>query len=221
MGNCLFGGLGPEADQAGGRLTRVITASGGVLEFYAPISAGSITDEFPGHRIFRTHDLFWKPLPYHKDLVAGESYYLLPFTGHASSVILGKCGHVRSNSIPADSMVTPYRMSIEYRGALKRSYTDVFSRYSNSGGSGGRLWKVRLVISPEQLLEILSNEGRTQELIDSMRAVAKCGAGEGSMGGALSSSSGGFSDHWSLSSSRNASSQTDSLKVDKYEQKDY
>ncbi|OWM85169.1 uncharacterized protein LOC116202797 [Punica granatum] len=223
MGNCLFGGLGPEADQGGGGggggLAKVITSNGGVMEFYAPITAGSITDEFPDHRIFRTHDLFWKPLPHHEDLVAGESYYLLPFSSHSGSIGASKCGqvvregHVRSNSIPAASGVPPYRMSVEYRGTLKRTYTDVFSRYGNSGNDGGRMWKVRLVISPEQLLEILSHEARTQELIESMRAVAKCGAGGGPIG-VLSSSSGGFSDQWSLSSSRNASSKTDGLVVD-------
>ncbi|KAK4752247.1 hypothetical protein SAY87_021045 [Trapa incisa] len=229
MGNCLFGGLGRgAAHQAGGRLARVITVNGGVLEFQAPVSAGSISDEFPGHGIFQSHDLFWKLLPYHEDLAAGESYYLLPFSGHINagtrSVTLGKCGHIRSNSIPADhssAMVTPYRMSIKHRGALKRSYTDVFSGFSSGrGGGGGRLWRVRLVISPEQFLEILSSEARTQELMDSMRAVAKCGvAGEGSASTMSSSSSSssfsseGFSDQWILSSSRNArSSKTDGLK---------
>lgn len=221
MGNCLLGGLGPEADHGGGGLTKVITSNGGVMEFYAPIAAGSITDEFPGHEIFRTHDLFWKPLPYHENLVAGESYYLLPLSSHASSISMDKFGHVvreghvRSNSIPAASVVTPYRMSIEYRRTLKRSYMDVFSRYGNDGGGGGggRRWKVRLAISPEKLLEILSHEARTQELIESMRAVAKCAA-RGGPTGSMSSSSGGFSDQWSLSSSRNASSKTDGLVVD-------
>lgn len=203
----------------GGGLARVITANGGVMEFFAPIAAGSITDEFPGHGISRAHDLFWTPLPYHEELLSGESYYLLPFSSRASSVTTAKCGqavvrkgHVRSNSIPAAAVVTPSRMSIEYRGTLKRSYTDVFSRYGYGGG-GGRMWKVRLVISPEQLLEILSHEARTQELVDSLRAVAKCGAGGGTTA-ALSSSSGGFSDHGSLSSSRDASSKADRLIVD-------
>jgi hypothetical protein len=62
------------------------------------------------------------------------------------------------------------------------------------------------VISPEQLLEILSQEGRTQELIESVRTVAKCGSG--------GVSSLEFSDRWSLSSSRNASSKKDGLVLD-------
>lgn len=61
----------------------------------------------------------------------------------------------------------------------------------------------KLVISPGQLLEILSQEGRTQELIESVRTVAKCGN--------IGVSTVGFSDQWSLSSSRNASSKKDLL----------
>ncbi|KAL7228053.1 hypothetical protein ACSBR1_022848 [Camellia fascicularis] len=86
---------------------------------------------------------------------------------------------------------------------LKRSYIEVFSRpykYNN----GGRVWKVKLVISPGQLLEILSHETRTQELIESLRTVAKCRN--------IGVSSLGFSDQWSLSnSSLNASSKQDGL----------
>ena len=199
MGNCLFGGLG-EADG----VIKVITSNGGVMEFSAPITAGGITDEFPGHAIFRSHDLFWKPLFHHEELLPRKSYYLLPLNskdstlGNSGQIV--REGHVRSNSIPA-SLVAPYRMSCDYQGTLKRSHTDVFSRYNNPG-----FWKVKLVITPEQLLEILSQENRTQELIESVRTVAKCGNG--------ASASVGFSDQWSLSSSRNASSNKDGLLLD-------
>ncbi|KAE8735183.1 NAC domain-containing protein 12-like [Hibiscus syriacus] len=163
MGNCLFGGLG-EADG----VIKVITSNSGVMEFSAPIIAGTITDEFPGHAIFRTQDLFWKPLFHQDELLPGESYYLLPL----NSGQIVRQGHVRHN---------------------------------NNNKSG--FWKVKLVITPEQLLEILSQEGCTQELIESVRAVAKCGNRfvEGSVG---------FSDQWSLSSSRNASSTKDGFLLD-------
>ncbi|KAK4752246.1 hypothetical protein SAY87_021044 [Trapa incisa] len=220
MGNCLFGSLGPGVAAAGGgarRLVRVVTTTGGVLEFQPPVTAGSLLDEFPGHRIVRSQELFWEPLPYNEGLIAGKTYYLFPFSGHATTAgsvsgSLGKSfGHIRSNSVPADSasMLTPYRMSVDSRETMRRSYTDALSRYSWSVGSG-RVWKVKLIISPEQLQEILSSGDRTQELVDSMRVVAKCGAaGEGSTGTDISSSlysSGGFSesDQWSLSRSRNA-----------------
>ncbi|CBI34601.3 unnamed protein product, partial [Vitis vinifera] len=125
MGNCLFGGLG-EA----GAVIKVVTSNGGIMEFYAPVTAECITNEFPGHGIFRSHDLFWKPLSHHEELHPGESYFLLPINNTGSSTV----------------------------------------------------WKVKLVICPEQLLEILSQEARTQELIESVRTVAKCGNGVSPMG---------------------------------------
>nr|KYP71990.1 hypothetical protein KK1_011275 [Cajanus cajan] len=39
------------------------------------------------------------------------------------------------------------------------------------------VWKVKLVISPEQLSEILSQESRTEAFVESLRTVAKCGSG--------------------------------------------
>ncbi|XP_068304871.1 uncharacterized protein [Pyrus communis] len=202
MGNCLFGGLG-DADG----VVQVTTSNGGIMEFYVPITVGSITKEFPGHGIFRSHDLFWKPLSNHDDLLAGQSYYLLPLNSqsgrHLGSAQIVREGHVRSSSIPTCSLAAPYRMSLDYQGMMKRSYTEAFSKYNNVS-----FWKVKLVISPEQLLEILAQEGRTQELIESVRTVAKCGSG-GSVSGL------GFSDQWSLSSSsRNASSKKDGILLD-------
>lgn len=200
MGNCLFGGLGGDV----GEVIKVITSNGGIMEFYAPVTVESITIEFPGQGIFRSHDLFWKPLADHEELSAGESYYLLPLVGKGCRNIVRE-GHIRSNSIPTTSVVAsaPYRMSCDNHGMLKRSYTEAFSRYSGGGGSGRRgFWKVKLVISPDQLLEILSEDGQTQELIESVRTVAKCGGNSGA------ASHVGFSDQWSFSSSRNASSQS-------------
>lgn len=100
-------------------------------------------------------------------------------------------------------------MSLDYQGTLKRSHTEVFSKRHTSGGIQGnykdsgtsKFWKVKLVISPKQLLEILSEENSTEELIESVRTVAKCGKGS-----SVSSSLGFSSDQWSLSSSKNASS---------------
>ncbi|KAJ0047605.1 uncharacterized protein LOC116117247 [Pistacia vera] len=200
MGNCLFGGFGEVEG-----VIKVITSTGGIMEFYPPITAACITDEFPGHAIFPSHDLFWKQLSHHEDLLPGKSYYLLPLNETTVTDPGGQIvreGHVRSNSIPT-SLVSSYRMSCDYHGTLKRSYTEVFSKYNTSSG----FWKVKLVISPQQLLEILSQEGRTQELIESVRTVAKCGNGVSSIASSVA-----FSDQWSLSSSsRNASSKKDYL----------
>nr|GMD10401.1 Ent-kaur-16-ene synthase [Ipomoea batatas] len=221
MGNCLFGGVGDAENED---VVKVITSTNGVMEFYAPITVESIADEFPGHGIFRSHDLFWNPLPHHEVLLAGNSYYLLPLdksrrssagAGAGETVATFEIGHVRSNSVPQipPPLVASYRMSFDSRGILlKRSYTGAGASFSRHGfgygygyGSSG-FWKVKLVISPKQLVEILSEETATEELIESIRTVAKCGKG-----GGAGVSSVAFSDQWSLSSSRNASSKKDGI----------
>ncbi|KAK4421443.1 hypothetical protein Salat_2094900 [Sesamum alatum] len=187
MGNCLFGGMG-DGDQS---VIRVATSNGGVMEFSAPITVESITDEFPGHGIFRSHDLFWKPLPHSDVLLAGESYHLLPLLDAEGKGPMARVGHVRSSSAPVQQLGSaPYRMSFDSRGLTKRLVEEGAAPKAARG-----FWKVKLVISPEQLVEILAEEGKTEELIESVRTVAKCGSGLG-----------GFSDQWSLSSSRNAAS---------------
>lgn len=229
MGNCLFGG-GGDANEV---VIKVVTSNGGIMEFYAPITVEFITDEFPGHGIFKSRDLFWNPLPHQEFLQPGEYYYLLPLhqllheEEGASSII--KVGHVRSSSVDHQHHQTmsshllssgggtaaPYRMSFDSRGIFKRtSHADALSDSGGNGNSNrGGFWKVKLVISPQQLVEILSEEGRTQELIESVRTVAKCGT-NGSSSSAVSSS-GFFSDQWSLvsttTSSRNGSSKKDFL----------
>ncbi|KAL0296424.1 UNVERIFIED_CONTAM: hypothetical protein Sradi_6694500 [Sesamum radiatum] len=160
MGNCLFvGGMGDGRQS----VIRVATSNGGVVEFHAPLTVESITDEFPGHGIFRSHDLFWTPLPHSQELLVGESYCLLPLMDHTNGGLTS--AHLGWKRLPEDQ--------------------------PGQGRSG--FWKVKLVIRTEQLLEILSEEGKTEELIESVRTVSKCG----------SMFAGGFSDQWSLSSSKN------------------
>ncbi|KAI4370843.1 hypothetical protein MLD38_019146 [Melastoma candidum] len=202
MGNCLFGGLGDEEG-----VVRVVTPNGGVMELCGPVVVGSIVDEFPGHGVFPTaDDLFCRPLGHQEELVANGCYYLLPLKGMDAGRMVRQ-GHARSYSVPRSPQATPYRMSVDYRGAFKRPCREVFARDGVRIGRIGKngVWKVRLVISTGQLLEILSEEASTEELIESVRAVAKCGKGL-RPGGVLGS------DHWSLSSSsRNASSKLSEL----------
>ncbi|KFK33974.1 hypothetical protein AALP_AA5G085800 [Arabis alpina] len=180
MGNCLFGGLGDEEDF----LIKVIKSDGEVLEFYSPVTAGSVSYEFSGHSIFSAiDDLLLKPLPLHHHLVPGQSYYLLPtiVSDDDLKTFVGNC-HVRSNSesLPA---IAPCRMSLDYNNRVfKRSYTDVISRniYTRTRQKEKKtrrskcgIWKVKLVINTEELLQILSEDGRTNELIESVRAAAK------------------------------------------------
>ncbi|XP_021280882.1 uncharacterized protein LOC110414141 [Herrania umbratica] len=191
MGNCVFKGFG-EVEE----MVKVVTSSGGIMELFAPITAECITNEFPGHAIYRTRDLFSQPLLHNEELHAGELYYLLPlnnsFTKQNNQNINShqdddsKIGNnIISSS--SSSVTTPYRMSFDHQRVLKRSEAEVLPRYNNSG-----VWKVKLVISPDQLADILAQEARTEALIESVRTVAKCGNGVSSVAN---------SDQWSVSSS--------------------
>ena len=202
MGNCLFGGMGGGEENGA---IQVVTANGGIMEFHAPVTVGLLLEEFPCHAIFKSDDLFWQPLSNHEELRPGDSYLLLPLHMKRDDAFEVKLGHVRSKSIPTTTSgwVAPYRMSFDSScqgNVLKRSNTDhVFSRYTKAGGGRG-VWKVKLAISPEQLADILSQETSTQQLIESVRTVAKCGN--------VGASSLGFSDQLSIASSR-ASSKKD------------
>ena len=187
MGNCVFKGFG-EVEE----MVKVVTSSGGIMELFAPIIAECITNEFPGYAIYRTRDLFSEPLLHNEELHAGELYYLLPRNSFAKQnnqnnnleEVESKSNNLISTS---SSMNTPYRMSFDHQRVLKRTDAEVLPRYNRSG-----VWKVRLVISPDQLAEILAQEARTEALIESVRTVAKCGNGVSSVPN---------SDQWSVSSS--------------------
>ncbi|XVF80302.1 hypothetical protein PTKIN_Ptkin15bG0060100 [Pterospermum kingtungense] len=176
MGNCMFKGFG-EVEE----MVKVVTSSGGIMELFAPITVECITNEFPDHAIYRSRDLFSQPLLHNEELLAGELYYLLP-RNHSFATQNNQNNNLeddrRSNNLisASSSMNTPYRMSFDQQRVLKRTDAEVLPRYNSSG-----VWKVRLVISPGQLSEILAQEARTEALIESVRTVAKCGNGVSSV----------------------------------------
>jgi hypothetical protein len=198
MGNCFVGTM-TDSNAA----IKVITSNGGIMEFNAPITVSFITKEFPEHAMFRSHDLFWKPLSQFDELEAGQSYYLLPINNNNIEASCGSSngsdyeqhvvrqGHVRSHSVPTTSYPAPYRMSLDYNHQGMRFLKK--SSIESSLSSSSRFWKVKLVISPEQLVEILAQEARTKELIESVRIVAKCGDINSSAAEDI------VSDQWSLS----------------------
>jgi hypothetical protein len=191
MGNCVFKGFGGMEERV-----KVVTSNGGIMELYAPITAECITNEFPGHGIFLSRDLFAQPLLHNEELHVGQLYYLLPLNPYKpNSTTKQSDTAINSNMSSSSAIVaTPYRMSCDNQGIMKRfSDPEVVPRYNNSG-----VWKVKLVISPEQLSEILSQESRTEALIESVRTVAKCGNGIPSAAN---------SDQWSVSSSWKGSSE--------------
>ncbi|KAE7999294.1 hypothetical protein FH972_003741 [Carpinus fangiana] len=196
MGNCMFKGFGAMEE-----MVKVVTSNGGIMELYAPITAECITNEFPGHGIFRSRDLFAQPLLHNEDLHVGQLYYLLPLNPYKSNNVNSSTSKQSDTAAAINSdmsslssiAATPYRMSCDNQGIMKRfSDPEVVPRYNSTG-----VWKVKLVISPEQLSEILSQEARTEALIESVRTVAKCGSGVPSASN---------SDQWSLSSSWKGSS---------------
>ncbi|TXG63097.1 hypothetical protein EZV62_010091 [Acer yangbiense] len=189
MGNCLFKGFAEMEE-----MIKVVTPNGGIMELYSPITAENITNEFPGHAIYRTRDiLFSQPLLHNEDLHPGDLYYLLPHNNKFSTRQNNNNNQLSTSSSSSSSLVTPYRMSFDNHKMFKRTDPEVLPRYNSSG-----VWKVKLVISPEQLAEILAQETRTEALIESVRTVAKCGNG-------VSASSVANSDQWSVSSSRKGS----------------
>ncbi|KHN15885.1 hypothetical protein glysoja_013101 [Glycine soja] len=171
MGNCVFRGLNHGVSED--MMVKVVTSNGGIMELFSPITVECITNEFPGQGIFRSRrDMFSEPLPKNEELHGGEVYYLLPLNPSSSRKSL-----TRQFSDTAATL-TPYRMSTFEKNNNNNNNNvyseppELISRYNSSG-----VWKVKLVISPEKLSEILSQESRTEALIESVRTVAKCGNG--------------------------------------------
>lgn len=204
MGNCVFtGGFGKVEEEM---VIRVVTSSGGIMELFAPITAECITNEFPRHSIYRTPDCFSQPLLHNEDLHAGQLYYLLPCTNsfakqndpnRENEDVGRKSNNNNSNYKSTSSSMnnTAYRVSFDQQRMLKRcDGAEVLPRYNNSSG----VWKVKLVISTEQLAEILAQEAQTEALIESVRTVAKCGNGLSSVANSdqLSVSSTRKKDNW-------------------------
>uniref|UniRef100_A0A7N0UTR9 Uncharacterized protein n=1 Tax=Kalanchoe fedtschenkoi TaxID=63787 RepID=A0A7N0UTR9_KALFE len=211
MGNCVFRGSG-ELNRSADTI-KVMTANGGVMELFPPVTAECITSEFPGHAIYKTRhhndneELFPQsdhPLLHTDELRLGQSYYLLPVNKPRTAAKDVEC---QSGGVSVRRhCATPYRMSLD-SGQQQRGGHQ--KRWSSSEGCGlemtsttprcnrSGVWKVKLVISPEQLSEILAQESTTEELVESLRTVAKCGNG---IAGSASISA---SDQWSISTAPN------------------
>ncbi|KAL1350298.1 hypothetical protein HN51_014406 [Arachis hypogaea] len=196
MGNCALKGIITATSHGGvlmdnKQMVKVVTSNGGIMELCTPITVHSITNGFPGHAIFAS-PFSSEPLLRKQELHAGQLYYLLPLnpyyyysTSRASMI-------TRQLS---NSTSTPYRIFTCNANMWSQAEEGSSPRHNNNYSSG--VWKVNLVISPEQLSEILSQDSLTEALIESLRTVAKCGNGITSPAG-----SGHYS---SLFSSRNRS----------------
>ncbi|KAG0462235.1 hypothetical protein HPP92_020711 [Vanilla planifolia] len=164
MGNCAFRGNGEAT------VVRLVTSAGGVMELPAPVTAESVANGFPGHAVFPSGDRYSsRPLLHTDELVAGQIYHLLPI----------QVGGGGRDGYRLPSLAAPYRVSFDPQGFLE---------------AGPGVWKVKLAISAAHLAEILSQEARTEALIERVRAAAMCGA--------MWKASPVGSDLWSLASSR-------------------
>ncbi|XP_004514926.1 uncharacterized protein [Cicer arietinum] len=197
MGNCVFKGFhhGDFEDT----MVRIVTSNGGIMELQSPIIVECITNEFLHHGIFKNNsNIFSKPLPKNEELQGGEIYYLLPLNHYSSNKNMTKQFEETFETL------TPYRVSMCDKNNKNNntwSEHEVFPRYNSSG-----VWKAKLVISPEKLSEILSQESRTEALIESLRTVAKCGHGV--------PSSVANSEQWSVSSSFKGSMLLENFNLD-------
>ncbi|KAK8630436.1 hypothetical protein V6N13_079229 [Hibiscus sabdariffa] len=178
MGNCVLKSLRQVEE-----MVKVVTPGGGIMELSPPISAERITKEFPGHAIYRNPHRLSHPLLHHENLHAGHLYYLLP----RSNSIKNNNKNLTLSTAPSSSSSSssPYRMSFDQQRVL--------SKRTDTAAAPPTVWKVKLVISPDKLAEILAQEAPTEALIENVRTVAKCGTGV--------SSSVTSSDRWSVASS--------------------
>ncbi|CAJ1976033.1 unnamed protein product [Sphenostylis stenocarpa] len=175
MGNCAFKGFtASEGVWDKDTMVKVVTPNGGIMELYTPITAECLTNEFSGHGIFRSRrDLLSKPLHHDEELHAGELYYLLPLDPSCRlSSTKNITRQLSNNAAAASETLTPYRMCTYDNNNNNRIWSEKGEVFSRKG-----VWKVKLVINPEQLSEILSQESRTEAFVESLRTVAKCGNG--------------------------------------------
>ncbi|KAK9093795.1 hypothetical protein Scep_025264 [Stephania cephalantha] len=115
MGNCTFRGFGAGSLANELVMIKVMTSNGGIMELFAPITSECVTNEFPGHGIFRSADLFSRPLPHNEELHVGELYYLLPLNTCRGARIT-RHGHIRPTCLDYSSSSSsfnnaPYRIS--------------------------------------------------------------------------------------------------------------
>ncbi|MQL80825.1 hypothetical protein Taro_013283 [Colocasia esculenta] len=146
--------------RAGARVrVRVMADSGRVTEFDAPIQAGDVLAGHPRHGVFRVGDVS-SPLPCREQLQSGRLYYLLPLD--------------QKRAAP-----TPQAIEVGDNGQPRRPAASKVEPWPELGGSLEVLtppmkgvWRIKLVMSAEQLAGILAEQDNTEALIERMRMLA-------------------------------------------------
>ncbi|XP_020527956.1 uncharacterized protein LOC18442333 [Amborella trichopoda] len=167
MGNCSWKGLYGEYEDS----VRVLTESGGIMEFEGPLQVTSITENFPGYGIFRPGNVSLS-LPGHAWLPNGQLFYLLPLSTEKAPLEMDKSPSLEEEAakeLTEGETLGPVRVS-----SGEATAEEIFRRPSFEvlPSKGRGMWRVRLVMSREQLAEILAEQSDTEALIESMRLAA-------------------------------------------------
>ncbi|XP_009757283.1 uncharacterized protein LOC107816391 [Nicotiana tabacum] len=147
--NCSMKAVTTDARKLDFNFARVMTDSGEILNLKGPKLVRQVLNEFPGYNIFSSNHLSC-PLHDQELLVDGKFYYLLPV--------------IEKERISEAEQKEPIRVSSS--NLTKGSAMEVLPAPREG------VWRVKLVINPQQLEEILSEEGNTNALIEQMRLAA-------------------------------------------------
>ncbi|KAK7399091.1 hypothetical protein VNO78_10266 [Psophocarpus tetragonolobus] len=164
MGNCSMKGTTGECHHS----IRVMCDSGAILQFKAPKTVDQVLQHYPGYGIFRQGHAS-APLPDHESLSYGLFYYLLPLK--QVQVDKKSC---RDNVGVSEQVEGPQRSE----EVCKSAACDYAENLSNGSvlevlpTAKNGVWKVKLVIDPRKLEEILSEQVNTEALIEKMRMAA-------------------------------------------------
>ncbi|KAG8484262.1 hypothetical protein CXB51_022704 [Gossypium anomalum] len=170
MGNCALKGAVEECSHS----IRVLTDAGEIIDFKGPKLARDIVNGFPGYGICRKGQAS-APLAEDECLVNGGFYYLLPMdkcqkNGDSGVIPKDKEEGVKKDEVDRVDQIEPPKMSsadfVENLSSGSSSALEVLSSVKNG------VWKVKLVISSQQLGDILSQQVNTEALIEKMRMAA-------------------------------------------------
>ncbi|EEF43378.1 uncharacterized protein LOC8278535 [Ricinus communis] len=190
MGNCSLKSAAEELPSN----VRVLTDTGGIIQLRGPKLAKDVLVGHPGYGIFRQGHASSSPLSSHEYLIGGQFYYLLPLrdlpvlcdtmvTSHVHDVGFAR---KEKNILATESPEVSFETALATQNdEVAGPAVQVLPSQSNG------VWKVKLMISPKQLEEILSEERNTEALIEKMRMAAAASSSAASLAPRKSKSSWG------------------------------
>ncbi|EXC24697.1 hypothetical protein L484_003139 [Morus notabilis] len=166
MGNCSPKGVSGDNSL---NSIRILTDSGTILEFKGPKLASEVLNSYPNCGIYLQGHRS-SPVANNERLLGGKSYYLLPLR-KGENMFCDK-------SFVANTMEAEYVAAEAASKKMSHKATEFVESLANgsalevlpSGGDG--VWRVKLMIGTKQLEEILSEQGNTEALIETMRMAA-------------------------------------------------